>query len=291
MFSSLGAIGKTLAKNLIVNFAMKKIDEDELPRKILTFIIVIVLIVAILVFSFICLSPLSFLSSFFLGIDFDTVVEIKTSYGYMQEQDKDYLKNKGIEHTSTDNQGNTTTYETDEYSDLYIENNTSCVYYNQADGRWKNHPYAGTTSYWAACGPTSMSMVVSTLTGKDINPPIMMDICTNSGYACNGAGSYHSIVPGISKQFGLKCTGIGYDKAKLKSALENGNLVVALMGKGHFTKGGHFIVLRGITSDGQVLVNDPSSNIRTGKSWDLDIFPNEAIKWASSGGPFWVISK
>lgn len=30
------------------------------------------------------------------------------------------------------------------------------------------------------------------------------------------------------------------------------------MGKGHFTNNGHFIVLRGITENGKILVNDPT---------------------------------
>lgn len=285
------AFGKAIAKNFIFNISTKKAEDDTLLKKTLTLVLVIIIITSSCVFAFICLSPISILASFFLGLDLDTVVQIKTEYGFMQKQDVAYLKNKGIERSSYDSDGNLMIYETDEFSDVYIENNTTCVYYNQADSRWADHPYAGSTSMWAACGPTAMSMVVSTLTGKDINPPSMMDIATKNGYACNGSGSYHSIVPGISKQFRLNCKGIGYDKSKLKTALEEGKLVVALMGKGHFTNGGHFIVLRGITSDGKVLVNDPSSNRRTGQSWDIDIFPNESIKWAGSEGPFWVISK
>ena len=136
-----------------------------------------------------------------------------------------------------------------------------------------------------------MSMVVSTLTGKNIPPPDMIDIATRSGYACDGAGSYHSIVPGLARKFNLKCTGIGSSGPKLKKALQEGKLVVALMGPGDFTKNGHFIVLRGITSDGRVLVNDPASTKRTNMTWDFNKFPQQSIKWADVGGPFWVIEK
>ena len=34
--------------------------------------------------------------------------------------------------------------------------------------------------------------------------------------------------------------------------------MILSMNPGHFTKSGHFIVLRGITSDGKILVNDHS---------------------------------
>ena len=43
-------------------------------------------------------------------------------------------------------------------------------------------------------------------------------------------------------------------------ALSQGKLVVASMGPGTFTRGGHFIVLTGITDDGKIKVNDPNDN-------------------------------
>lgn len=58
--------------------------------------------------------------------------------------------------------------------------------------------------------------------------------------------------------------------------------------KGHFTTGGHFIVLRGV-QDGKILVADPASYNRSQKLWDLSIILNEASKRAGAGGPFWII--
>jgi len=66
--------------------------------------------------------------------------------------------------------------------------------------------------------------------------------------------------------------------------------VIAIMGKGHFTKGGHFIVLRGVTAAGKVLVADPASKIRSEREWDFNIILKEARKGAAAGGAFWVIS-
>ena len=61
------------------------------------------------------------------------------------------------------------------------------------------------------------------------------------------------------------------------------------MTKGHFTKSGHFIVLRGVTSEGKILVADPASDDRSNKAWDMSIILNEASRSAGSGGPFWII--
>ena len=289
MGTAIATVGKQLLKIFLINIFKNSNEDKNIITTIFT-VFGIILALVITLYSFVCFTPLSILSPLF-GIDFETIKEIKISAGYFQEQDIAYLKNQQKEYYYIDADGNDSYYYTDEFSDVYIPNGSNCVYFNQADERWANHPYSGSTSTWTACGPTSMAMVISTLTGKNISPPTIMDIAEKSGYACVGAGSYHSIVPGLSKQFGLKCTGIGNDKKKLKKALEQGNLVVAIMGRGDFTRNGHFIVLRGITSDGKVLVNDLASNRRTNTSWDFYKFPEQSNKWSGAGGPFWVISK
>ncbi|GHU80000.1 hypothetical protein FACS1894191_4150 [Clostridia bacterium] len=60
------------------------------------------------------------------------------------------------------------------------------------------------------------------------------------------------------------------------------------MGPGHFTVSGHFIVLRGVTSEGNILVADPVSIRKTGMEWDMRIILNEASRKAVAGGPFWI---
>ena len=62
------------------------------------------------------------------------------------------------------------------------------------------------------------------------------------------------------------------------------------MGKGQFTRSGHFIVLRGITSEGKILVADPASKERTNQEWDVNTIVKEAKAWANANGPFWIIS-
>ena len=55
---------------------------------------------------------------------------------------------------------------------------------------------------------------------------------------------------------------------RVLDTLGSGKLVVAIMTKGLFTSGAHFIVLRGVR-DGQILVTDPASYKRSEKSCDL----------------------
>ncbi|MEG0598433.1 MAG: papain-like cysteine protease family protein, partial [Oscillospiraceae bacterium] len=76
----------------------------------------------------------------------------------------------------------------------------------------------------------------------------------------------------------------------LTKALSDGKLVVAIMSKGHFTNGGHFIVLRGMTSSGKILVADPASKSRSEQEWALSIIVSEASRAGAVGGPFWAFS-
>ena len=84
------------------------------------------------------------------------------------------------------------------------------------------------------------------------------------------------------------CSQVPEDIGRILDALADGKLVVALMTKGHFTKSGHFIVLRGV-QDEKILVADPASYRRSQKVWDLSIILNEASRRAGAGGPFWII--
>ncbi len=182
-------------------------------------------------------------------------------------------------------------YNTD-YGDVTLEHReTPVVYYNQTDARWGNKLYGKTGTIGAeGCGPTALAIVVATLTDHKVTPYDVAKWSAENGHRCEGNGSYHSLIPAGGAHYGLTVTGIGNSSSKLVEALQEGKLVIALMAKGHFTSTGHFIVLRGITEDGKVLVADPASIKRSNQEWELGIVVNEARRGAAVGGPFWVFS-
>lgn len=77
----------------------------------------------------------------------------------------------------------------------------------------------------------------------------------DNGYCCPGNGSYHTLIPSAAANWGLQVES-NLSAQGLVDALSSGKLVVAIMAKGHFTSGGHFIVLRGVTAEGKILVAD-----------------------------------
>ena len=171
----------------------------------------------------------------------------------------------------------------------FTDGSTEVVYYNQLDDRYADEPYGTDDIGGYGCGPTSMAIVVSSLTNDTVDPIEMAEWAYQNGYWCSKSGSYHSLIPGAAKAWGLPVEGCtASEPQRIVDALSQGKLVVALMTKGHFTSSGHFIVLRGIQDD-KILVADPASYNRSQKAWDLFIILNEASRRAGSGGPFWII--
>lgn len=172
---------------------------------------------------------------------------------------------------------------------IFRDGITDVVYFNQLDERYCNKPYGTDHIGGYGCGPTAMSIVVSSLTNETVDPEKMAEWAYKNGYWCSKSGSYHSLIPGAAQHWGLNVEGCAAaEPQRILDALADGKLVVALMTKGHFTSSGHFIVLRGV-QDGKILVADPASQTRSKKVWDMSIILNEASKRAGAGGPFWII--
>lgn len=173
---------------------------------------------------------------------------------------------------------------------IFADGSTSVVYYNQLDERFADKPYGTDKIGSHGCGPSAMAIVVSSLTNETMDPIQMSEWAYKNGYWCKNSGSYHSLIPGAAKAWNLPVEGCTKSEPqRIVDALSSGKLVVAIMTKGHFTSSGHFIVLRGVTSEGKILVADPASYKRSQQEWDLSIILNEASKRAGAGGPFWII--
>jgi len=135
-----------------------------------------------------------------------------------------------------------------------------------------------------------MAIVVSSLTNQIVDPAQMAQWSYDNGYWCSKSGSYRELIPAAAKHWGLPVSSCSKaEPQRIVDALSSGKLVVAIMTKGHFTTSGHFIVLRGVTSDGKILVADPASYSRSQKEWDLSIIMTEASSYIGTTGPFWII--
>lgn len=168
------------------------------------------------------------------------------------------------------------------------------VYYNQTDEARADQKYGSDPLSTHGCGPTAMAMAVSTLAGEAVDPADMAKLCVEQGYWCKHHGSYLSIVQGVAERYGLQCESVdltALNEDEIYTRLADGDLFVALMTKGHFTRGGHFILLRGATLGGEILVADPASQDRSLIPWELSLILEELSPSRHDGAPLWVLSK
>ena len=86
---------------------------------------------------------------------------------------------------------------------------TQVVYYNQLDKRYASKPYGTDNIGTYGCGPTCMAMVVSSLTNETVDPVEMARWAYENGYWGSRSGSYHSLIPGAAKAWGLPVQGCG----------------------------------------------------------------------------------
>lgn len=145
----------------------------------------------------------------------------------------------------------------------------------------------------SGCGPTSMAIIVSTYENNSKYDPVyMMGEARKTGY-CGGG------ITGTSPGFFKKEANImkyKYYQASKRSTkdlnlvlqhLSQGDLVIAHMGSGHFTSGGHYIVLGGVDPESKkVYVYDPYDKVnrsyrKTGNGWYSfnDIIVKEAFNF------------
>lgn len=205
------------------------------------------------------------------------------------------VKVKKIDASLADETGETDGSEEEFKPEIYIDHRKEMenhkeylgdmIYFNQKDQVWNDNGYCVARS---GCGPTSMAVVISSLTGKWVTPLDTIEwACKHDYYS--GDGSVHEMIPALAKAYGLTCKGLGTNYNKIRAALKKGHPVVCLMGPGYFTAGGHFMVLTSIDSKNCVTVADVGSRERSSYKYRLKQVISQA-KSASAGGPFWAMS-
>ncbi len=153
------------------------------------------------------------------------------------------------------------------------------VFYRQGDPQWGQKEYSGGSYAGNACGASAPAMVIATWKDKSINPYIVGEWIKANSTPYDAAQ-----MPRILENWGVKSqllfayTGAPAGiKDSIDAALKAGNMVIVSgAGAKPFTTAGHFIVLRGITPDGQYLIGDsaaPSSgtDAYNQKPWDPNL--------------------
>ena len=153
----------------------------------------------------------------------------------------------------------------------------------QTDPLWANKPYAGSNIRVAGCGPTSLSMVYTYLTGKtDLDPVAMASFAEEHNFAPTGATEWRFMTDGAAA-IGLRSTPVAPSRASIASALDAGMPIICCLTPGDFTTVGHFLVIKGMDSRGMVEIHDPNSPYNSAKRWPISqVLPQIEALWAFS---------
>lgn len=149
--------------------------------------------------------------------------------------------------------------------DDYKEGQVPKLY--QWDERWGYQKYG--TSYVAAsgCGPTCLSMVLSTIK-KDpsITPAAVASLSEQLGEIDSDNNTKWLLLYDAANTWGVYSEEGLLGEDQVNETLNSGKLIICSVGPGDFTQIGHFIVLVSY-KDGQVEVRDPFNTEHTEKTW------------------------
>ena len=140
--------------------------------------------------------------------------------------------------------------------------NDKFVHYSQSDRRWGSDKLGNSTMKASGCGPTSLAMAISQLTGEQITP----DTVARLGREHLPGYSKFSLFPSVANKLNMNYNE-GYDRSFIINNLNRG-LPVILSGRTKvkgtpYTSDGHVVTATKIVGD-KVFVNDPRGKAYSG---------------------------
>lgn len=154
------------------------------------------------------------------------------------------------------------------------------TYFSQYDPAWADKRYGSSTIQQSGCGPTSMAMIISSLSNRTVTPEAVATF--GAKYYVDGAGSSHELFAAAATNWGLKSAQLGVNEAQVKDVLSKGGLIVATgTGPYPYTSAGHVIVIRAINADGTYLLGNPLPLAADQGKTSVDTVKNTA--WFSKG--------
>ncbi len=168
------------------------------------------------------------------------------------------------------------------YPDIAHEHIPEVPIYLQQD--YPNSDYGAFPLASWGCGITTLAMLATYMADEYLTPPILAD---RYGSYCHRSGTDAMLMQDSAPELGYFLDQITYDWRVADEAIRNGNLVICLQHKGHFTRGGHYLVLHSIHEDGTVSIRD-SNMFNYGR---LHGHKDDHFKWSviiPSGVQYWV---
>lgn len=159
-------------------------------------------------------------------------------------------------------------------------------YISQNNKKYYEIAYSGSNMNVHGCGPISLTMALNMLSGQSKYDAETLALwAKNNGYMDPTSGTVWAFIDEYAKEQDFNVEQTALTAEDLSREFSQGAVVITCMGKGAFTEEGHFIVLSGMDSQGDIRVVDPVSIYRTNKNWPAQQILKE------SKGTFWVLKR
>ena len=164
--------------------------------------------------------------------------------------------------------------------------NKDDIYYSQNDETWNTTIYDGNMISKSGCGPTTLAMIATQLTGAEITPDMIARAAYEDGVWSDS--SSWDIFPWFANQFGLEYKAVGSNDVQGMNSLLASDYKVAVSGKLHdktsqrspFTTEGHIVPIVGVQGT-RYMINDPRGAAYKGEYEIEDIInPNSDMRAA-----------
>lgn len=153
------------------------------------------------------------------------------------------------------------------------------VFYRQNWSVLKDLPYGDDNFGQCGCGPTCVAEIVSTLAGVRVNPEEMRVWSMEHNCYIANAGTTDYFMLYVPELYGVRATHVSAgNKDMVVQALREGKLILVTMGPGDFTLGAHYMLYRGVTEDGKILISDSYSYKNSVLEWDWDVLNAQQIQ-------------
>ena len=172
---------------------------------------------------------------------------------------------------------------------------------SQSDPRWRNITIgtmpdgSRSTMSDGGCGPTSLAIVASQLSGMSINPGEIGRYAAQSGYITDGGANAGLFTDGATR-LGMSSYELPNGRSLLNSIASGTPTIISGVSNSSndpYTRAGHIVVANGIDAAGNVVIKDPIDG--SIKSYDpLNVINHATGGWAYGYGdinPYTVYNK
>ena len=139
----------------------------------------------------------------------------------------------------------------------------------------------------SGCGAACVAMVIGFFEQDGPKPDEVMLLAHQMGFY-RGDGLGRDALRLLLAEYGIEGRWRALDARAIENTLRKGRPIIEYVGPGYFTGSGHYVVLRGIAPNGELLVADPNSEENTlHKTYRFA----EMLRQAKGDYPFMICEK